>query len=494
MADNVSFRDIPDDIRVPGQNIEIDSSRADTGLPPLPNKIVIVGQKLAAGTAVTTPPTEVQISTPGEATALGGRGSLLAQMAADVFAGDPYAKVTVIAVVDLPAGNAAAGAIAVTGPATESGTIPLYVEGARVQVGVTKGDTAIAIAANIAAQINANLDLLLSVPIAPTTASVAVVARHKGETGNDLDLRYCFYSGERLPAGVGLTITAMSGGSGNPDVGPLLGAIRGDDRIRLVNPWTDAVNMGEVESDFLTRYGPMYMQESHSFSCVSGTFGTYNTYLNSRNSFNSSVLPREGNMISPWRLAARATALAARRGASDPARPYTGMVLNGFPAPAERDRFDKPTRNNLLKNGGSSFRYAKDGSMQLEIIATTYKTNGAGVATKAYFKLQSKWGADYFRYAWATMIAIKFPDYKLANDDTNFAPSQPIVTPKVLSLHTLALYKDLEFAGQVENYASFKQTLLMMRSLSNVNQVNSIAAPDLVNQFDVFAAQIQFIN
>lgn len=34
----------------------------------------------------------------------------------------------------------------------------------------------------------------------------------------------------------------------------------------------------------------------------------------------------------------------------------------------------------------------------------------------------------------------------------------------------------------------------MLRSSSNPNQVNAVAAPNLVNQFDVFAAAIQFIN
>ena len=34
MADNVSFREIPADVLTPGQYIEIDGSRADSGTPP----------------------------------------------------------------------------------------------------------------------------------------------------------------------------------------------------------------------------------------------------------------------------------------------------------------------------------------------------------------------------------------------------------------------------------------------------------------------------
>ncbi|MFX5718638.1 hypothetical protein ABTE23_21680, partial [Acinetobacter baumannii] len=79
---------------------------------------------------------------------------------------------------------------------------------------------------------------------------------------------------------------------------------------------------------------------------------------------------------------------------------------------------------------------------------------------------QSKWGADYFRFSWRNMILTKFPDYKLANDGTNYAAGQAIVTPKVLTMHTIALLRELEFAGQIENVDQTKAALLMLRSSS----------------------------
>ncbi|NDP59576.1 MAG: phage tail protein [Oxalobacteraceae bacterium] len=494
MADNVSFREIPADVLVPGQYIEIDGSRADSGTPPIPRKIVIIGQKLAAGTAATLVPTEVPVATVDQVTQLGGRGSLLAQMAVEVFKAHPYGKFSMIAVDDLLAGVAASGSITATGPAENSGTIPLYIDGTLVQVGVTKGDSAIQIAANIAAQINANPDLPLSVPVAPITAVVALVARHKGEVGNDLDVRHSFYLGQNLPSGVTLTVAALAGGTGNPDIGPLLAAIAGDDRIVLISPWTDSANIVKIEADFAERYGPMIQQESHCFASVSGSFATLVTYGSPRNSPHLSIIPREGNMLAPWRIAASVAGLCSLRGSADPARPYFGMVLPGIPAPAESARFDQPTRNNLLKNGISTLRYDAGGNAMIEMVATTYKTNSFGVPTRAYFKLQSKWTADYFRYAWKVMIATRYPDYKLADDGTNFAPGQPIVTPSVLKIETIALARTLEYAGIIENVDEFKRTLLILRSIANPNQVNAVASPNLVNQFDVFAAAVKFVN
>jgi phage tail sheath gpL-like len=117
-----------------------------------------------------------------------------------------------------------------------------------------------------------------------------------------------------------LAVTAMAGGTGNPDVGPLLAAIKGDDRIVLISPWSDAVNVAKIESDFADRFGPMRQQESHCFIGVSGSFATLVTYGTARNSPHISVIPREGNMVSPWRLAAslllcvRCVARAIRHG------------------------------------------------------------------------------------------------------------------------------------------------------------------------------------
>jgi phage tail sheath gpL-like len=82
----------------------------------------------------------------------------------------------------------------------------------------------------------------------------------------------------------------------------------------------------------------------------------------------------------------------------------------------------------------------------------------------------------------------------LADDGTNFAPGQPIVTPSVLRIETIGLARDLEYAGIIENVSEFKKTLLILRSMANPNQVNAVASPNLVNQFDVFAAAVKFIN
>ena len=63
---------------------------------------------------------------------------------------------------------------------------------------------------------------------------VDVTARHKGENGNDIDIRVNYYAGEMTPPGLTCAITAMTGGSGNPDTTTAIAAM-GD------TWWTDVV-------------------------------------------------------------------------------------------------------------------------------------------------------------------------------------------------------------------------------------------------------------
>lgn len=56
----------------------------------------------------------------------------------------------------------------------------------------------------------------------------------------------------------------------------------------------------------------------------------------------------------------------------------------------------------------------------------------------------------------------------------------------------IALFLDLEQAGLVENFAQFKQDLIVERDATDRSRVNALIPPDIVNQFRVLGAQVQF--
>src|SRR5262249_40345194 len=213
---SVSFNQIPNDRRVPFVYIEFDNTRAVTGPQTQPYKILHIGQKIAAGNKPSLVP--VQVTSVDQASDYFGAGSILHRMLKGHFDNNTTTEIWALPLDDDQAAVAATGSFSFTGPASESGTLYLYIGGDRIKVGITAGDTAAQVATALKAALDAATDLPITAAV--NGATVTITAKNGGDTGNFIDLRYSYYDGEKIPAGVTLTITAMSGGSGNPDIDP----------------------------------------------------------------------------------------------------------------------------------------------------------------------------------------------------------------------------------------------------------------------------------
>lgn len=491
MPDNIAFMTIPLDWRVPGQYIEIDNTKAVRGLPGMPRKILILGQRLAAGTVAAGVLTRVSRKEDG--VGYFGRGSMLAQMIAASIKVNPYTETWALALDDLVAGVAATGTITVTGSATAAGTLYVYVGGVRIAVGIAAADAQNTIATNIAAAINANLDL--AVTAAAATNVVTLTARHKGVEANDIDIRTSYYDGERIPAGVTLAIAAMSGGSGNPDVLNAIAAMSSGAYYTIVMPWTDTANMNAMESELANRWGGMDMRTGHCFSFKNGTYSSLSTYGSARNSAHTTVPGLNKSPSLPWVIAAQFAATADFSGGIDPAVPFRSLSLPDVMAPAEADRFTSEERNLLMHDGISTIIFDDSGKAMIEQIITTYQTNSFGLDDISLLKLNTKWTVDYIRYTFRFAVARDYPRHKLAGDDVLplIQPGQPIATPKLIANTLIGEAMKLVKVGLIEDIDQFKRDLIVVRSDADPNRVNAIIPPNIVNQFDVFAAAVQFI-
>jgi phage tail sheath gpL-like len=209
---------IPQALRYPGVYIEIDPSQANLGTA-LP-AVLLVGQKLAAGSAAAG--TLTQISGVADAVAKFGAGSMLAQMVARYRAIDPTFDLWALPYADNGAGTAASSALVVSNAPTAAGTLALYIAGRVVSVGVTAGQTTAQVAAAIAAAVTAAADMPVTAGVVGST--VTLTALHKGTCGNNLDVRLNLY-GEATPAGLGVTLAAFAGGAGDPAPGNLAAMI-----------------------------------------------------------------------------------------------------------------------------------------------------------------------------------------------------------------------------------------------------------------------------
>lgn len=482
----ISFNQIPINLLVPGQYIEFDNTRAQQGLPVIKHKIMVFGQRLAAGAVAAGVP--MRITSPAQAEAAFGRGSMLSHMLARLRAANNFTECWACASDDNAAGALATGTITFTGSPTENGTLNLYIAGRRVQTGITSGMTVAQVATAVAAAITADTDL--PVTAAAALGVVTLTARHKGENGNAIDLRMNYYFGEKVPKGLVAAIVAMSGGTANPVVSTAIAAIGAEQYHTFIMPWTDAANLALLATELTLRNGPLVQKEGQAFAAAGGTHAAIDTLVAARNHENIHIMGGQKSPTPPWELAAVLGAIDAFE--PDPARPRQTLVLPGVLAPAEQDRYTLDERNIHLGDGAATFIVDAGGRCLIERLVTTYKTNSFGIPDASYRDVETLRTIAYLRFSVRSRIGLKFPRYKLANDGTRFGAGQAIVTPLIIRAELLLLFRDWEEAGLAENFEQFKRDLIVERNGSDPNRVDAVIPPDCVNQFRVFAAQLQF--
>lgn len=386
-------------------------------------------------------------------------------------------------------GASALGAINLTVSNPSAGTLHLYVAGRHLPVNVLTTDTDATLAARIAIAVNA--DVHLPVGAGNVGGSVSLPAKWDGISGNDCDLRLNYYPDEQTPNGVTVSFTPVSGGVGGPDMLALLAALGDEPFTAIVTPWTDSSTLATVENWLEERYGPMDPKPGHIWAADrSALAGLVNAGTN-RNSQFSTILGTYGVPEPAYLWAASAAALCEYEATIDPARPLQQLELKRL-APALSQRMTRSERETLLNSGIATFTVSADGSVFTERMITTYQVNNLDAADVTWLDLETVNTVDAIRYAVRYRIASKFPRMKLADNGTQFAPGQPIVTPSVIRAELVSLFREMEAAGWVENFEQFKSDLQVVRSSSDRNRVNVIFPPDLVNQLRVVAGSIQF--
>jgi phage tail sheath gpL-like len=490
MPDNLTFNTIPIDIRTGGQFLEIDNSKALGGsLVAQDRRMLFIGNKLAAGTAAAN--TLQRINNPAEAAALFGRGSVLHEMLRGAREANKETDMWAIGLDDLVAGVQATKTLTLAGTATAAGVLKLRVNGELISVGVATNDAAAVVATNTAAAVNAYLN-------APTTATAAAgvvtfTARHKGEFGNDIDVRVNYQRDEVLPTGLTAVVAAGVAGAGNPDVATALAAIANESYYTIVMPYSDITNVDKIKLELNSRFGGMDMRTGHLFIGRAGTHAALTTFGAARNNVHETVLGVKLPPQGAYNWAARMAAVVEFNGAIDPARPFKSLEVPGLLAPVEADRFSRPERELQLRDGISTFTVDADGTVRIEQIITTYQTNPQGIEDVSYLMLNTKWTVDFMRYSFRVAVALAFPRHKLADDGTNFEEGQPVATPSLIKSELVATARKLERVAILENFDDFKRKVRVVRSMADRNRVNAIIPPNCVNQFNTFAAAVQFI-
>ena len=168
------------------------------------------------------------------------------------------------------------------------------------------------------------------------------------------------------------------------------------------------------------------------------------------------------------------------------------LTISGDLTPAQEDRLTLEERNLLLKAGIATTVTDAGGNVTIERMVTNYLATSSGAADTSYQDVNTLLTLSYLRYDFRSRILRKYPRHKLAGDTETIAPGQAVMTPKIGRAEAVAAFQDWQELGLVEDMAKFKAGLVCERNAADVNRLDWLITPDLVNQFRVAAVQIQF--
>lgn len=493
----VPFANVPQNLRVPLFYAEVNNSMANTAT--FNQRALIIGQMTATGLA--TPNVPVISQSVSDAITQGGQGSMLALMTAAYRLNDSFGELWYLPLADDPTAVAAGGALTIVNAPSTPGVLSIYIAGNLVSVSVNPLQTTAQIATAIAVAINANPNL----PVYTTGAGdyiipnmVKIIAKNKGLAGNDIDLRLNYRGasgGEVLPAGMGITITAFAGGLVNPALNIALANLGSAPFDFIVCPYTDTTSLDLLDTTLNDKTGRWSWDEKiygHVFAANRGTLAAQTTFGAAMNSQHETVLAINGTPTLNYVFAAAMTGACAVSLKADPGMPLHTLPVLGVLAAPIQNQFAIADRNTLLYSGMSTHTTQQDGSVLLEGIITTYQKNAFNQPDNSYLKVETMFLLMYVLRALEGRVTSKYGRMKLADDGTRFAAGSAIVTPNIIRADLIAMYRELEYNGYVQNANEFKAALIVQRNATNPNRLDVLYPGVLINQLDVLALLFQF--
>ncbi|MGS0648028.1 phage tail sheath subtilisin-like domain-containing protein [Komagataeibacter melomenusus] len=494
MSGSITVPGYPTNNRVPGFYFALDNSKANTAS--YGRRVLIVAQTTTGAALAGTARLSAGIT---DAQGLYGVGSQAAIMVAQYFATDPLGEVWVLPLADDAASVAAKGTVTITGPASASGTLCLYVGDQLIPTLVTAGDTAATIAENVvtAAQAVTGLPVTLAVNATPA-GQINVTALNKGLCGNDILLGVNLLGtagGQSLPTGVAVTLGQMAGGTQNPTT--LATALAGlGDRVYdlFIHPYTDTASLDAFKQVFNNtdgRWAPMEQLYGHGITAYRGTYGEATAFGLTQNDPHTTIMPISDSPSSPMVWAAQIGAQVAASIRINPALPVTGVALTVMP-PTDAGRFTLPQRNSLLWDGMSTFTVDDSGTVNIERLLTTYQENAEGVPDNSYLDIETLMTAMICLQDMRIFLASMFGGFILVADGTKIPAGAKATTAQLIGKACAARYRWQCTQFWAQNEATFAANLQAQNQ--GGGQIFLLMPYDFANQLWVIAGNCQFVK
>lgn len=486
----VLFDLLPATTRSPLAYTEAAPRRSGNALFRKPYRVLVIGQKRTAGSIAALTPTRIYST--AQARSGFGAGSQLSEMLRAMFLQTTSHEVVAIALADAGGATAEARTLTIAGSPTAAGVLAVYFGGHRVAVPVALGETPTTTAANLIAAMALNADI----PFSATALAgvVTVTARNAGTLGSEISIQHSWAANEALPPGMTFTQAVTTPGAGAVSYGTsaVMGLVANEHFDVIASGAGDATNLGVITADLLDRWSPTRQLEAVVLSGFAGNHAAALAQGLLLNSEFSAQMPANQAPDPSWIWGASLAGQVAIEAQQDPARGYHTVLLRGLKAPKNASRFTPTEQELQLQGGMSTWKATVDGGVEIHRLVSTYRLAPGGSADTTYLDLNTVLTLAFLRYDWRTNWRVKYPRHKLANDGTNFAPGQPVMTPERGRAEAVAWYSKHEAAGLVEDIDGFKTNLVVERNADDPTRLDFLLVINLVNQLQIVAARFEF--
>lgn len=478
-------------IRKPGAYTDIDDTGASNSLPSTRQNLLIIAPRLSSGAVAANVP--VAISSPAQAAANWGAGSIMHRMALAAFEQYPYAAVTGCAVDDAGGGVAAAATVTLSGTATGAGTLLCEIGLDTVSIAIASGDTAVAVATNLLAE----LAKYAALPITATRnqAVLTLTAKNKGTVGNLIG-KYNGTSHNHEPivtitaAGITAVVAGFTGGATDPTLTAALDAISSYRYHLIAMPWITDAMFDTLATHIDTVSDSINQRGARGYTFVTSAYADATT-LSGNNKSRMHVGYIYAVKRSSFELAAAFAALQASQ--EIPWRSLNYAPLVGCDAPDVQDRQDWTDFNGMLYAGITPFEVGAGEVVRCVRAISTYTTNVASAPDQTWldsFKIAT---ADYVRDA---IIAAHRRNYSNSVLRDNHVDGEPeyVVTPADIRSCNINVCKRIELAGGLQNVDKYKDDFVSAKNPDVAGRVDSQIPIDIVDATHILATTLKIVS
>ncbi len=371
---------------VPGFYAAFGATNANTGAADNQQTVIISQQTAAGGAYVLGTPTLIGSTATAIAMA-GGGGSMLGRMIARYRRTDTQGTVYAAAIGLTGGPTAGTVVIPLSGTATAAGQIAFQLGDQTTFTGVNIGDTATAVASNMAATINSSPTAIGGG--AAVAGTLTITANNNGLVAGDMPVAFNPggpQAGQSLPAGITVGAITTTAGTGTPNLANLFSNMGTLNFDFIVCPYSDTATLNSLTA-FLSQTGGRWsitqQLYGYGFTAYRGTLSQRTTFSTARNDQFITGLGVNGVPTPIYEVVADFAAVCAVSIKQNPALPLQYLPMT-MAAPPPGDIDSNAMAQTSLSDGLSTIQLTPGGTVQLQRACTFYTMNAEGFPDRAW--------------------------------------------------------------------------------------------------------------